>query len=334
MIPDKYYGRPVWSGKLYLWCRNFVSERALYICNQAWETDIQAVPIPKIIIPIEGRFCVETEEWIAHLESGKKFLLPAKDEKLSDVISWTKRSIQTQLIPGQLTIVKSDYLHRLIGEGKIATLYLSPDSVEGQWLLTCPDYDGGIAVTALPKSKTINLVKQLLLVLCGEQANLSKKEVTVIYNEIVATLESAYKPLSIVPEWLASVGRGIRKRCNLESFQCEPSELYNHITLKDLGAYVERTPKDLRKIFKKYFMTCPSHFKSFMRHVATLQYYAKEWQKKQKHPDIRNLLTKLAAEVHYSDASHLTRDFHDFHGIIPATFFLSTDFVLIDLDAA
>lgn len=333
---EEYYGRPVWPGTVYLWHRGILIERAMYICH-AYETGDQAVPIPKILIPIEGELSLEAEEWTAHFESGKKLHLSAKDNKRRGVVNWTRRLTRAALLPGQLTIVKSNYSHRLIGEGKIAMLYLPPESVEGQRLLARDDYDMGLAVIAPPQSEMRDVLLQLSA-LCEKRWNGAKEAATEVYRNIVAKIVPADNSPKAVPDLLMLVTKSVRNRCRLKRYQCE---LNARIYLRDLVRYIRRTvkelekitPKQLEKIFREHFKTRVCAYVRFLHHTAAMQYYAAEQRRAwRESKDIHINMTDLAAEVHYSDSPQFTRDFHSFHGIAPVMFFPNTQFIFIDME--
>lgn len=330
-----YYGKPAWPGTICLWCRGILPERCLYICH-ARTTDTHAVPVPKVFVPIEEGLRLEVDEWTAHLESGEKVHLPSQDNRLAGVIGWTLCSIRSSLVPGQFVMVKSNYSHRLIGEGQIAMLYVPPDSPEGQGLVTRDDYETGIAIIAPPTSEA-NDVPRLLSSLCGKQWKGAKEAATEVYDKIVAHLEGS-NPQVIVPDWLVSIAKSVRNRCRLKRYQCE---LNARIRRRDLVRYVRRTtnalekimPKTLERVFREYLMTRVCPYVRFLHHAAAMQYYAaaqrRAWREDK---DLDITITELAAEVHYLDSSQFTRDFHGFHGIAPVMFFPNTHFILLEME--
>ncbi len=281
---------------------------------------------------------METKEWATQLDSGEELRLPAPDNKRSDGGGWKLHTTRTDLSLGQLTIVKSNYSHRLIGEGKIAMLYLSPDSVEGQSLLVREDYHLGLAITTPPKSEMSNVLRQLSL-LYGKRWSGASEAATEVYNKIAEKVVPAANPPQPVPDWLISVTRGVRNRCRLKRYQCE---LNARIRLRDLVCYIRRTtrnlkkvtPKRLEEIFREHLLTRVCHYVRFLHHAAAMQYYAAEqYRAAQEHRDVNISMTELAVEVHYLDPSQFTRDFHGFHGITPVMFFPNTTFYLIDMKA-
>ena len=149
--PRNHYGRSEWVGTVYLWRRGVTLERGLYVCDYAHDTHFHAIPVPKIFVPLEGEFAVESVEWLAHLESGEQRRFPTNKSKLSNIVKWTETSRRVEISPGHLAIVKNNYSHRLLGKGSIAVFYLSPDILEGQELLAREDYDAGLSVIAPPR---------------------------------------------------------------------------------------------------------------------------------------------------------------------------------------
>lgn len=334
---ETYYGRPIWLGTVFLWHRGILLERAMYVCH-AYATDVQAVPVPKVFIPIEGEFYVEAEEWVAHFKSGKKLRLPAKDDRRG-VIAWTRRLTRIALLPGQLIIVKSNYSHRLIGEGKIGMMYLPPESPEGQRLLARDDYEIGLAVIAPPQSEMRDVL-QLLSSLCGKRWKGIKEAATDVYNKIAAKVAPSARTPQPVPDYLPALTKAVRNRCRLKRYQCE---LNARIRLDDLVRYIRRTvkelekitPKKLEEIFRKHLMTRVCAYVRFLHLAAALQYYAAEQRRAWREYRDGNIpMTALATEVHYQDSPQFTRDFHDFHGITPVMFFPNTHFILIDMEAS
>jgi AraC-like DNA-binding protein len=312
-------------------------ERCLYTCY-ARSTGFHAVPIPKIFAPIEGNLSLEAEEWTAHLKSGENIHLPAKDDRLAGVVDWTHRTTRTSLLPGQLTIVKSNYSHRLIGNGKIAMLYLPLESTEGQGLLARDDYEIGITVTAPPQSEMSNVLRQLSL-LSEKRWREAREVATEVFNNITAKVMPTANSPQIVPGLLVSVARGVRNRCRLKRYQCERNA---RIRLSDLVRYIGRTvkelekitPKKLEEIFRKHFKTRVCSYVRFLHAAAVMQYCATEqrraWREEE---DTKIVMTELAAKFHYLDPSQFTRDFQGFHGIAPVMFFPNTYFILIDMEA-
>lgn len=327
-----HYGRAEWVGTVYLWRRGVTLECGLYVCDYAHDTDFHAIPVPKIFVPLDGEFTVESVEWLAHLKSGEQQGFPADNSKRSDIFKWTETSRRVSISPGQLTIVKSNYSHRLLGEGRIAIFYLSPDIIEGQELLAREDYGAGLSVIAPPDLDKSDVLQQLLTI-NGKSLDAAKETATEIYSQIMAQLKPASDLSSIVLELLKNVGKRVRSRYRLKRFQCEHNTRFSR---KELADYIGIAIRELAKIFRKYFKTRAAQYVSFLRHVATMQYYAAECEQ---HPEWREerfkiKLSDLAYEVYYSDPAQFSRDFRSFHGIVPVAFYHeNTDFILIDLPA-
>jgi AraC-like DNA-binding protein len=328
--PRNHYGRSEWVGKVYLWRRGVTLERGLYVCDYAHDTDFHTLPFPKIFVPLEGDFTLESVEWLAHLKSGEQRRFPTNKSKLSNIVNWTKTWRRVEMLPGQLIIVKNNYSHRLLGEGRIAVFYLSPDIIEGQELLAREDYDAGLSIIAPPHSEISDVLWQLCT-LNGKSVEAAKETSTQVYNQITAQLKPASDLSSIVLELLKNVGKGVPSRYRLKRFQCEHNTQFS---LKKLAKYIGIGLRDLAKIFPDNFHIRAGQYVSFLRHIAAMQYCAAE---REQHPEWKEgsfkiRLTDLAYEVYYADPAHFSRDFHNFHGIAPVAFYHeNTDFILIDL---
>jgi AraC-like DNA-binding protein len=329
-----YYNKPVWYGVVFLWLRMLLLERGMYVCR-AQETDFHALPIPKVYAPVGGELWVETRGWTAHLESGEKLCLPARDGRQKGVVGWTPWAAKNMLVPGQLTVVKNDFPHRLVGEGTLAFLYPSPDSPEGQRLFTRGDFDRGLAVVTPPHDVAETLTAGLSELLDG-RADWPEEEATSLYDKIMEAVSPASDRRQVWPDTVWAAVRGIRRRCRLRRLQCE---LNTRATLEEIVAYISRcegtkfTPHWLEKLFRKYLTSTITRLKGFLRLSAAMEYYAAlareaQWSGEYDEPS----MTELAAEVHYSDAPEFSRAFHRFHGISPVTFFRGAKFYVIDLD--
>ncbi|MCA1623951.1 MAG: helix-turn-helix domain-containing protein [Acidobacteria bacterium] len=328
--PRNLYGKAEWIGTVYLWRRGVTLERGLYVCDYAHDTDFHALPCPKLFVPLEGDFAVESYEWLAHLNSGEQLRFPAKNSKRSDIVNWKKTPRRVEMSPGQLTVVKNNYSHRLLGEGRIAVFYLSPDIIEGQELLAREDYDAGLSVIAPLRSEISDVLKQLST-LNEKSVDAAKEMATEIYNQITAQLKPASNLSSIVLELLKNVGKGVRSRYRLKRFQCEHNTRFSP---KKLAKYIGIGLRALAKIFRDNFKIRAAQYVSFLRNTAAMQYCA---AKREQHPEWREgrfkiKLTDLAYEVYYSDPAQFSRDFRSFFGIAPVAFYHeNTDFILIDL---
>lgn len=328
--PRNHYGKSEWVGKVYLWRRGVTLECGLYVCDYAHDTDFHALPVPKIYVPLEGELAVESVEWIAHLKSGEQRRFPADNSKRSDIIDWTKTSRRVEMSPGQMTIVKNNYSHRLLGEGRIAVFYLSPDIIEGQKLLAREDYETGLSVIAPPLSE-ISYVLWQLCTLNGKSVHAAKETATEIYNQITEQLKPASDSSSIMLELPKNVGKRVRSRYRLKRFQCEHNTRFSS---EELANYIGIGFEELAKIFRNNFKIRAAQYVSFLRHIAAMQYCATE---REQHPEWREggfkiKLTDLAYEVYYADPPQFSRNFHSFHGIAPVAFYHNnTDFILIDL---
>ena len=329
-----YYNKPVWYGVVFLWLRMLLLERGMYVCR-ARETDFHAHPIPKVYAPVDGDLWVETKGWTAHLESGEKLCLPVKDGRQKSVVGWTPWVARNMLVPGQLTVIKSDFPHRLVGEGTLALLYASPDSPEGQRLLTRGDFDRGLAVVTPPHEVGVALTTGLSELLDG-RAKWPEEEATLLFDRIMAAAAPASGRWQVWPEIVWATVRCIRRRCRLKRFQCE---LNTKAPLAEIVTYISRcegirfTPHWLEKLFREYVASTITRMKGFLRLSAAMEYYAAlareaQWSGEYDEPS----MTELAAEVHYSDAPEFSRAFHRFHGISPVTFFRGAKFHVIDLE--
>jgi hypothetical protein len=328
-----YYNKPVWSGSVFFWQRKLLLERGMYVCH-AQETDFHALPIPKVYAPVDGELWVETKGWTAHLGSGEKLCLPAKDGRQKSVVGWTPWVTKNMLVPGQLTVVKNDFPHRLVGEGTLALLYPSPDSPEGQQLLMRGDFDRGLAVVTPPHDVAEALTGGLSELLDGG-ADWPEEEATLLFDQIMEAAAPASGQRQVWPDVVWATLRCIRRRCRLRRLQCE---LNTRATLGEIVAYICRcegtkfTPHWLEKLFRKYLDSTYTRLKGFLRLSAAMEYFAlareAQWSGDYDEPS----MTELAAEVHYSDAPEFSRAFHRFHGISPVTFFHGAKFYVIDLD--
>lgn len=329
----KYYNKPVWRGVVFFWVRMPLLERGLYVCH-ARGTDFHALPIPQVYAPVDGEIWVETSGWTAHLESGEKLCLPVKDGRQKNVIGWTPWVAKNKLVPGQLTIVKNDFLHRLVGEGRLALLYPSPDSPEGQRLFTRGDFDRGLAVVTPPAAIAKTLTAGLSELLDG-RPEWPEEAATFLYQGIVDAVAPADR-LQVWPAVVGAVVRDVRHRCRLRRLQCE---LNTRATLKEIVAYIGRregiirTPHWLEKLFREYLASTITRLKVFLRLSAAMEYYAAlareaRWSSEYVEPS----MTELAAEVHYPDEAQFCRDFRRFHGISPVAFFRGAKFYVIEMD--
>jgi len=324
----KYYNKPIWPGVVFLWQRMQLLEHGLYVCR-ARETDFHALPIPKIYAPVDGELWVESKGWTAHLGSGEKLCLPTKDGRQRNVAGWTPWTAKNMLVPGQLTVVKNDFQHRLVGEGTLALLYPSPDSAEGQRLLLRGDFDRGLSVTTLPQAIADGLTSGLSALIDG-RADWPEEVATNLYNGIVDAVSPASGRRQVWPDTVRAAVLGVRRRCRLKRLQCEHN---TRAPLKEIAAYVRLTPHWLEDLFRKYLASSIIKLKNFLRLSATMEYYAglareARWSSEYVEPS----MTELAAEVHYPDAAQFSRDFHRFHGISPVTFFRGAKFYVIELD--
>jgi AraC-like DNA-binding protein len=328
-----YYNKPVWPGVVFFWQRMLLLERGMYVCR-ARETDFHAHPIPKVYAPVSGELWVETRGWTAHLASGEKLCLPVKDGRQKHVVGWTPWVARNMLVPGQLTVVKHDFPHRLLGEGTLTFLYPSLDSPEGQRLLTRGDFDRGLAVVTLPHDVAETLTAGLSELLDGH-ADWPEEAATCLYDKIMEAAAPADGGRQVWPDIVWAAVRGVRRRCRLRRFQCE---LNTRATLPEIVTYISRsernrfTPHWLEKLFRTYLDSNYTRLKGFLRLSAAMEYFAlareAQWSGDYDEPS----MTELAAEVHYSDAPEFSRAFHRFHGISPVTFFHGAKFYVIDLN--
>lgn len=328
-----YYNQPVWPGVMCFWQKKLLLDHGMYICR-AQGTKFHAHPVPKVYAPVDGELWVETRGWTAHLESGEKRCLPVKDGRQKSVVGWTPWVARSMLVPGQLTIIKNDFPHRLIGEGTLAFLYPSLDSHEGQRLLTRGDFDRGLAVVTPPLDVAETLTAGLSELLDG-RADWPEETATFLYDKIMEAVAPAAGSRQIWPDIVWAAVRGVRRRCRLRRFQCEHN---TRATLSEIVAYISQcegakfTAHCMEKLFRKYLDITYTQVKGFLRLSAAMEYFAlareAQWSGDYEEPS----MTELAAEVHYSDAPEFTRAFRRFHGISPVTFFHGAKFYVIDLD--
>lgn len=312
-------GREGWFGAIFYWVSGLLMERVLYICH-ALMTTLHSVPVPKIYVLLEGNLSVETIGWVGRSEAGAEECLPTSDMKRTEFKSWRRRVARLRLLPGQLVFIKSGFSHRLVGEGKVAILFLPPDSVEGQHALARADYYGGLAVAFPPKAKMDALLGQLASLLNVRRGGM-EQAATEAYEVVSAMVAPPSAPSRIMPWPALKVAKTVRAVCRLDTF-----ERYSHrrIRLEPMARLLGVEPKEVERVFREHVLTRPCFYVPFLRHAASMLYYfARKHQALREHkvPDLS--VGHLASQVWYSSQSQFSKQFRRLHGITAETFIRS-----------
>jgi AraC-like DNA-binding protein len=323
-------GQDGWFGSLFYWLSGLLMERVLFVCY-ALKTTLHSVPVPKIYVLLEGDLSVETIGWVGRSESGAEECLPTSDMRRTEFKSWRRRVTRLRLLPGQLVFIKSGFSHRLIGEGKVAILFLPPDSVEGQHALARGDYHAGLAVAFPPKARMEALLGKLASLLDVRRGGMEEAAAEA-YEAVSAMIAPPSAPSRIMPWPALKTAKTVRAVCRLDTF-----ERYSHrrIRLEPMARLLGLEPKELERVFREHVLTRPCFYVPFLRHAASMLYFfARKHQALIEHKILDLKVGHLAKQVWYSSQSQFSKQFRRLHGITAETFIKSDiSFFPINMDS-
>lgn len=317
-----------WFGAVFYWVSGLLMDQVLYVCH-ALVTTLHSVPVPKIYVLLEGDLSVETIGWVGRSEAGAEECLPTSDRKRTEFKSWRRRAARLRMLPGQLIFIKSGFSHRLVGEGKVAILFLPPDSVEGQHALARADYHTGLAVAFPPKAKMDALLSKLASLL-GVRRDGMERAAVEAYEAVSAMVAPPSAPSRIMPLPALKTVKTVRAVCRLNTF-----ERYSHrrIRLEPMARLLGIEPKEVERIFREHVLTRPCFYVPFLRHAASMLYYfARKQQALREHKVADLSIGHLASQVWYSSQSQFSKQFRRLHGITASTF-ISSDISFFPINA-